>query len=79
MSLIMVAKDLCSWNIRHPIPCTDPAKIDAYVRWKNAALTARELKVEGRITDVAQFWWDAVVAYFLKVWDLQMQKAEDAE
>ena len=76
--LLAVARELCAWNIRHPLPSTDPGVAGGFVRWQNAAVLAKEAKDTNRITDDVEDWnWDALTAYYLKVWDLQMHEAED--
>lgn len=76
-TLILIAQNLCTWNIAHPLPSTNAPVNGGFVLWRDAAVLAKEAKDVGRINDSGEDEWKAVTAMFLKVWDLEMQEAEN--
>ena len=77
LGLTLIAENLCTWNIEHPLPCTDPPRNGGFARWRDAAVLAKEAKDARRITDVEEPHWKTIAAYYLKIWDLEMQEAEN--
>lgn len=72
--LLVIARGLCNWGLAHPIPLVDNE--DAFTRWMNTAVLAKEAKDTGQYQNPEQAVWGELAAWYLKVWNLQMVVAE---
>lgn len=72
--LVYAGRLLSEWNISHPIPLV--GQKGGFTRWQDAAVLAIESRKNGKMTTVPDWFFDVVRAWFLKVWDLEMQVAE---
>ena len=72
--LARVGEELSKWNISHPILLV--GNRDGFTRWRDTAVLAIESKHNGKMPkDVPDYWFELARAWYLKVWDLEMQVA----